>query len=121
MRKHTLTSFKMFDAADVSGDQTSNVTNVRNLDKASIRLVWTGSPVGEIVVEARNTEKTPDSNEWYQLVLNAPIVINSTTYPEQNHLIQLFELPFAEIRLRYVSTSGSGTMDATLVAKTVGA
>jgi hypothetical protein len=111
----------MFDSQDISADSTSEVTNVRNLDKASVRVVWTGSPVGELIVEARNTEKGLPTEEWYQVNMNAPVVINSTTYPEQNHLLQFFELPFSEIRMRFVSTSGTGTLDATLVAKTVGA
>ncbi len=107
----------MLSAADASTSQTSEPTNIEQLDKASIRVSWTGSPIGTFQVEVRTGAKKP----WFALDMGSVIDINSTTYPDLNHVIQLFELPFTDIRVVYTSTSGTGTISADLHMKTVGA
>ncbi len=99
---------------DISGSATSDITSVLNLDKASIAIDWSGtSPVGEIQVEARNGENEP----WTVLDI-ATISISGNS---GNHRIIFLELPFTDIRLQYISTSGTGSMDAVITSKTVGA
>lgn len=115
MRKHVVKSFKMFDQANISGNATSEITNVMNLDKASIHLEWSSASIdGEILVEARNGV----DDSWYVLDFNTTLAVNTDNSFMQ---IVLNELPFTDIRLRYVSTAGSGTIDATLTMKTTGA
>ena len=115
-RKSVLKSFKMFDSVDISTDQTSSKTNVLRLDQASIHLYWTGaSPVGVITVEARNGE----DDQWYELNLGAdPVAVSGNS---GDHQILFSEMPFTDLRLQYVSTSGTGSIVATITAKVVGA
>lgn len=113
-RKNVLKSYKLFDQEDISVSATSETTSVINLDKASIILAWTGTaPVGEVVVEARNGDK----DAWVPL----EIATMAVTGNSGNHRILFLELPFTDIRLQYTATSGTGTMDATITAKVVGA
>lgn len=114
MRKNVVKYFKMFDATNIASNQTSQVTNVINMDKASIQVEWTGSsPVGNIVVEARNGE----ISAWYALDFGTAISVSGAS---GTHQIVLNEMPFTDLRLRYVSTSGTGSLSATITLKQVG-
>lgn len=114
-RKHTVKSFKMLDSADISGNQTSTTTNVLQSDIASIALEWTGtSPVGTLTVEARNGEKA----NFLELDFGSTISISGNT---GDHIINLLEMPFTDIRLQYTAGSGTGNMTATLTMKSIGA
>lgn len=91
-------------SADMSGNFTSNTTNVLYLDYASIHLVWSGTGLtGEVFVDARNSE----DDDWYTLDFGATIDI---TTDSGDHQIIMSEMPFADIRFRYVATAGTGTM-----------
>ena len=115
-RKNIITPFKIFDAVDISTNQTqSTPTNTSRLDKASITLNWTGTaPVGTITVEARNGS----DDVWHELDFGSAISISGNT---GSHELIFNELPFEEIRVLYTAGSGTGTLDAILVAKVVGA
>lgn len=114
-RKNVVKSFKMIDAGDLSGSITSSVVNVINLDKASIHLIWSGSsPVGVITVEARNGEL----DSWYELDLGSAINISGAS---GDHQLVFNEIPFTDIRLQYTFTSGTGSIDALISMKTIGA
>ena len=112
-RKNTVPSFRMIDQGDLSGDITSNITNVENLDKCSIAVSWSGtSPVGTIIVESRNGTK-----ESWNAVEFPTITVSGNT---GNHSIVFREMSFTDLRLRYVATSGTGTLDAVYTSKQVG-
>ena len=114
-RKNFVEQFKMLDAADISTNQTSELTNVLKLDQASIILEWSGSsPVGTVTVEARNGS---DGN-FYELDMGSTISISGNS---GNHQLLFSEMPFSDIRLQYTSTSGTGSLTATITSKTVGA
>ena len=114
-RKNVVKSYKMFDQEDISTSATSSITSVINQDKASISVSWSGtSPVGTLTVEARNGK----DESFYTLEFGAPIPISGNT---GDHQLILSEMPFTDIRIQYTSTSGTGTMDAIITSKTVGA
>lgn len=114
-RKNVVKQFLMFDGADLSGNLTSDPTNVINLDIASIHIRWDGaSPDGEIFVDVRNGE----DDEWYTLSFSTTILVSGNT---GDHQILFTEMPFTDIRLRYVANSGSGDLFASLTMKTTGA
>lgn len=114
-RKNVLKSYKMIDAGDLSGNITSSQTSVINMDKASIVLAWSGtSPIGAVELQARNGE----DDAFRALDLGAVVSISGDS---GNHRILLNELPFTDIRLVYTATSGTGSVDAIITAKTQGA
>lgn len=112
-RKNVLKSYKMLDQADMSTSLESEPTSVINLDKASIVLSWTGSPVGTFSLEARNGV----DEAWYALDFGATIEPGGSA---GNHRLLLTETPFTDVRLIYAATSGSGTLNAVITAKQVG-
>lgn len=116
-RKSVVKGFNMFGAdGDISASVTSAETSVINLDKASIDVTWTGSaPVGTLTVEATNDEK---NEVWRTLDMGGTISISGASGA---HELIFNELPFTAIRLVYTRTSGTGTILAKIVAKTVGA
>lgn len=114
-RKNVVKSFNMFNAASLAADATSEITDVINLDKASIHITWTGtSPVGDILVQARNGEL----DAWYQLDFGSTISVSGNT---GEHQLVFNELPFTHIRLFYDRTSGTGSITAKISAKVQGA
>ena len=120
-RKHVTKPTKIIDAGDISGNLTSTVVNVENLDKGSIHVEWSGtSPVGTITVEARN--RNPQDNTttppWIELNFGSTISVSGNT---GDHQLIFNELPFTEFRVQYVATSGTGSITATTTLKTVGA
>ena len=118
-RKNVLKTYKMFNSEDISTSATSGVTNTSNLDKASIYLEWTGAaPVGTITVEATNDDPNSSSPVWKTVDFGSSIDISGAS---GNHDLIFNEMPFNAIRLQYTSTSGTGTLNATIHAKTQGA
>lgn len=114
-RKHVVKTFKMVTDGNMSGVITSDPTNVLQLDQASIFLEWSGASVdGEFTVEARNGAEAT----WYELDFNTNILAENDT---DFHQIVFREMPFTDIRLVYTPTTGTGTLNATLTMKTVGA
>ncbi len=113
-RKHLIYSQKMFDAATLASTQTSVLTDVTQLDKASIHVHWTGTGVSStITVQARNGDTDP----WYTLDISS-MVLSGTNGEFQ---IVLNELPFTAIRLVCTHSAGTGSVTATLTSKSVGA
>lgn len=109
----------MLSEASLSSPHTSEITEVSNLDKASIHIVWSGtSPIGTIKVESTNDDAKNPNAVWREVVFNATIELSGNT---GDHDLVFNELPFNAIRISYTPTSGTGTLNATLSAKVVGA
>lgn len=113
-RKNIVASYAMIDAGNLSGNITSEVVNVQNMDKGSVHVSWTGSsPVGTITVQARNGA----NDAWFNLNMGSAITISGAS---GDHQLIFNEMPFTDIRLQYVSTSGTGSIDAIITLKQVG-
>ena len=116
MRKNFIDSYPMISEGDLSSAITSSITNVLKLDKASLHVYWSDlAAVGELKIEARVGEKNP----WFELDFGAPLEVDPANDGEFQIIFN--ELPFTEIRLVYAPTSGTGTINAILTSKTVGA
>jgi len=105
---------------DISANLTTEITNVENSDNIGIQLIWNGAaPSGEVFIEVSNDyEKNINPGTWTELDFGVPILITGNS---GNHIININLVPFSDLRLRYESTSGTGTMNAVLTMKTVGA
>jgi hypothetical protein len=112
-------AWKALDVA-VSGAQTHTTppSNLDLYDNVSYQVVWTGTPVGTIQVDVSN-DYNPQLNTgtWTDITaqLTPPPVNPSGS--AGNHAIDLHQLPFAYVRLRYVHASGSGQVTVTYKAK----
>lgn len=121
-RKNVIDAFDMIVDGDMSADITqSSHTDVRYLDNANIRVTWDvgGSPVGELFIQAKQVKQgqPEDAADWFDVDFNTPIAIDGT---DTEHQIHLTQLPFTHIRVKYVRTSGSGTLNARLTARQIG-
>lgn len=110
MSKRVTTPRQLIEDGDLSGNLTSADMIVKDHDNVSIQLVWTSTPDGEFFVDG-----SIDGVTFEKLSLQA-----ATTSGESSHLIELHGVAFDRLRIRYVSSSGSGTLQGHVMAKTEG-
>lgn len=121
-RKNVVDAFDMIVDGDMSANITqSTFTDVRFLDNANIRVTWDagGTPVGTLVIQAKQVKqgRPEEAADWFDVDFNTTIVIDNTATEHQIHLTQL---PFTHIRVKYIRTSGTGTLNARLTARQIG-
>lgn len=113
-RKSVIRGYKVITDGDMSGNLTSDITNVTNLDNVGYLVEWSGtSPVGVITVE---TQSGPSG--WCALDFGTAISVSGNTGCA---VININQIPFENVRLNYIVTSGTGTLNVTLSSKVVGA
>lgn len=104
----------MFDDVDISVNQSSSVTSVKNLDEATIHVEWSGtSPDGVLTVKARN-----GSGSWQTVDMGGTITITGNS---GSHILLFSKMPGEDIQLTYNANSGTGNLTARISAKVVGA
>lgn len=111
----TLLPISIVTNGNMSGNITSTVVPLQYEDNVGIQLVWTGSPVGTFAVQV-----SLDQINWIDL----PSTAFNGTYPvpgttSSPAYLDMALMSAAYIRLSYTSTSGTGTLNALLVAKGV--
>lgn len=111
-RKNVLLPYHLVVAGDMSDDITSGVVNVQYLDNVGIQVVFTGDPVGTFTVEG-----SVDGTNYTELDLGTI----SASGAGDSFLMNMNQLPYPLIRLKYTATSGAGSLNAYVTAKTVGA
>lgn len=88
------------------------------VDTCCYHVKFAAPATGEFFVEARNADtESYDTSNWFEVNFGAELTITAETDVQ----ILLNELPFKEIRLKWVPDSASSTMDAYLVMKAKGA
>lgn len=101
-----------------NGDMSSNIISLStNLDEAasySIQAVFTGTPVGVLMLEGTNDVPTTDTNltNWTIITDSESDVLEAGSY-----LINVEFPVYSYVRLVYTRTSGSGTLNARINAK----
>lgn len=113
MGKSITKAKKYMTAGDMAGNLTSDTIDVDRMDNVGIQLLWTGTPTGSIVVDGRIADDGP----WTELDLDPAIAPAGSA---SDHLISLTQIPYAELRVRYVRTSGSGALTVWAMAKQIG-
>lgn len=106
-------------ATAVSGTTTyySFATSLKNMSSASYQLVWTGTPTGTFTVWASNALKPleTDDTDWVQLTL--AVAITQPAGSASKDIVDMTDLPFGWVRVKYVNASSSGVVDAYVVCK----
>jgi hypothetical protein len=108
--------------ADMSTTITSEATIVDNISAISYDISWSGSsPTGTVSVEVSDTYKENSNGtailvagNWYTLPLSTTTNVSGNTGTGG---IDVQITGFYAIRLQYVPSGGTGTMQATLAAK----
>ena len=121
--KRVLFPYAIFDATSLAADATSEETSVAFIDYGVIDISWTGSsPVGNINLEFlkiaydRNSQNV---DEWQTInFTGAPTGENiPISGASGEHQIQLNKMPSTRLRLKYVRTSGTGSLTAIISGK----
>ena len=108
--KRSLSYSELIVDGDMSEDITGPSTNILHLDRVGFQLVWTGTPVGTFSVEVSN-----DETVWAALTLSAAVIGGGAA---DNAFIDV-ETGAAYVRVKYTDTSGVGTLQAHIVAKSI--
>lgn len=112
-RKNVALPYQLLDGESMGASITSAATNVTYTDVVGYQLKWTGTPTGTFDVEA-----TVDGTNWEALTLSpAP----QATGAAGGTLINLNQVPYAQVRLKYTRTSGTGNLTAWVMTKTLSA
>jgi hypothetical protein len=113
--KRTLKPFILANALDLSANATSSVTVIENLDRALLHIKCTGTPTGTVAVQGSvdYDSQSPNAASWFDLPLNLDALAGSA----QDYVIDILETAIRALRINYTSTSGTGSMTATISAK----
>ena len=97
----------------------SDTTDVNDFDELYMELEWSAgsSPVGELFVLARTDLGGGVYTAWSALDFGAQILVSGNS---GKHTINFESVPFSQIMVSYVRTSGSGTLDVWVSGKTQG-
>jgi hypothetical protein len=111
---------KVINAGSLAGNVISDVTIIQNSSDISYDISWTGSsPVGVMSVEVSNTYSqngdgsVRNAGTWRTLTGMSAAVSGNTG----DGGFDIVGTAFFAIRLHYVRTSGTGTINATITAK----
>jgi len=110
--KRVITPYDIVVDGDMSSTITGESTNILYTDRVSYQIKYTGTPTGTFSVQVSNDEET-----WEDLTLSVSV---TATGSADNHFIDC-ETGASFIRLVYTASSGAGTLQAILVAKSISA
>lgn len=126
MARKNILETQLLSGRSLASSFTGPVTVVQNLDNISYQIdITTSNSTGTFVVEASDnydsneiTNAVTDSGTWAALPLGGtPTVAGANDII----LINLNQLPFKAVRVRYISTvAGTGTCNLEIVAKQIG-
>jgi len=107
-------------AGDMSASITSSPVEVKLQDNVGIQLHWTGVPVGTFSVQvSANHQQDTNGNvtqagQWVTLPISPAVTAAGT--PDDAY-IDLNQLSANFVRIVYTRTSGTGSLEAYVVAK----
>lgn len=121
--KNVLVPYHVINAVTMGGSITGAATNIQYLDNVSVQLIFTGTPTGTFTIEGSlNYSENPydhsqiNAGTWTAITLPTTA---SASGAAGDILIDLNQLSFPWIRIKYTRSSGTGTLDAYVSAKAV--
>jgi len=98
---------KIISGGDMSGNLTSTPIQAKTCKFFSFQTVFTGAPTGTFALDGTNDDVT-----WTAITLSG---VPAASGAGGNNMIFVGPLSFSQIRLRYVFTSGTGSLTVTAV------
>ena len=98
----------------------SEPLNMERVDNVGLEVEWTGNPTGAFVLEASNK---------YDPIRNASATFKAITLADppddpagsaSGWLLDLNQIPFRWVRLRYTNASGTGVLNAYAFRRSIG-
>jgi hypothetical protein len=112
-RKRVLTPYRLVTDGSLGADFYSPASTVSYDDNVGYQVKYAGNPVGEFFVQG-----TINGEDWEDLELSAPI---EATGIAGSFVINLNQIPYYQLRLRFDHDSGTGFVQVWIMTKTVGA
>lgn len=101
-------STKLYEGESMASTLISEPISLHNMLHVSLHARWTGAPTGDLYYEVSGEIGNPTVWEQYDSV---SVAGSGTQYWIDRNT------PYAWIRLRYVPSAGTGSMDADVVTK----
>jgi len=92
---------------DMSGDVTSAVVEIAAYRHQAVQAVWTGTPAGNLQLEASN-----DGTDW--TARGSPVAAGGAA---GSHVFVETYAAWAKTRLKYTSSSSTGVLQAFSIVK----
>lgn len=113
--KNIVKPYHLLVDGDMSGSLLTNLVDVSYTDNVGIQLNFTGTPVGTFAVEGSiDYDDHLSTGNWSSLTFSST---PSAAGAADVHLLNLNQLPYKKIRVRYTRSSGSGTLNVFIMAK----
>jgi hypothetical protein len=107
-------NFKLVSSGAMASDITSTEIDLDQIYGLSIQAVYTGSPVGNLIVQVTNyTGEVEGTATWS--TFGTPTTINAAG----NTALNLPDIMFKRARIFWDVTSGSGSLDVFIMLKSV--
>lgn len=129
MAGKNLEVYPVISSGSMSGSLTSSITCIKRMDNIGLVLVATGTPEGTVIVECSSDFRTNsdgtdgsviNAGSWFPLnVLDTTGASPAFSGAAKTIGIDLNQIPFPFIRVRYVRSSGTGTLNAYISAKSI--
>jgi hypothetical protein len=112
--KRVIDGRKIMNALPMDADAYSDEIDILYLDNIGVIIEYAGiSPDGTITVEVKNGDSS-----WSGLTLSAPITIGPPLGSASPIVINLTDIPFSKLRVKFALNVGStGTINAWLSGK----
>ncbi len=116
--KSLLKPYHLMVDGNMGGSLTSAVFDVSYTDNVGIQLTWTSTAVGVFSVEGSiDYDDTAASGNWSALTFTVtPEALGTAS----THLLNLSNIPYKKLRVKYTRTSSSGTLQVWVMAKSLG-
>lgn len=111
-RKNTLV-YQNITNGDMSGNITSVVTDISNTDNIGIHLVFTGTPTGSFFIDA-----SIDGAQFSAMDFGSPGPLAGGS--ADSIILNIQQCPYRKLMVRYVASSGTGTLNAWISTKQIG-
>ena len=109
--KNIIKPYHLIVDESMGADVTSDPVDVTYSDNVGIQLIFTGTPTGVFYVQG-----TIDGTNWSNLSFDST---PSASGADDTHLLNMTQIPYRKIRVFYDRTSGTGTLNAHVMAKTI--
>jgi hypothetical protein len=118
-RKNVLQPYKLIVNGNMGATNHSAPVKVLYTDNIGIEVAFTGTPSGVFTIEGAVIEEQDIAlATWVDFGITPTMTASGSA---SSFLISLNEVPYSHIRITYTRTSGTGSLNVTITAKSVGA
>lgn len=110
--KNVIKPYHLMTDGSMAGNLTTDPVDVVYSDNVGFQLIFTGTPTGTFQCQG-----SIDNVNWTNLEFST---VPSATGAADTHLFNLNNVPYRKLRVGYTRTSGTGTLNVWVMAKTVG-